>query len=78
MRLEALQIHLVSSFTGSIDNFQLHGLSDFDVPALSLSPVPGLKNTINVTLPLTYFKSLYTAKGSLAYILNLAGDGNAE
>ncbi|EDW42094.1 uncharacterized protein LOC6606303 [Drosophila sechellia] len=65
-------------FTGSIDNFQLHGLSDFDVPALRLSPVPGLKNTINVTLPLTYFKSLYTAKGSLAYILNLAGDGNAE
>ncbi|XP_039495624.1 uncharacterized protein LOC120454418 [Drosophila santomea] len=65
-------------FTGSIDNFQLHGLSDFDVPELSLTPVPRLKSTINVTLPLTHFESLYTAKGSLAYILNLAGDGNAE
>ncbi|KAH8346669.1 hypothetical protein KR084_007838 [Drosophila pseudotakahashii] len=65
-------------FTGSIDNFQLHGLSDFDVPALSLNLVPGLRNTINVTFPLTHFESLYTAKGSLAYILNLAGDGNAE
>jgi len=56
----------------------LHGLSDFDVPVLSLNVVPGLKNTINVTFPLTHFESLYTAKGSLAYILNLAGDGNAE
>ncbi|XP_016959766.1 uncharacterized protein LOC108031071 [Drosophila biarmipes] len=65
-------------FTGSIDNFQLHGLSDFDVPVLTLNPVPGLKSTINVTFPLTYFESLYTAKGSLAYIVNLAGDGNAE
>ncbi|XP_017064820.1 uncharacterized protein LOC108103730 [Drosophila eugracilis] len=65
-------------FTGSIDNFQLHGLSDFDVPALTLNPIPTRMSTINVTLPLTHFESLYTAKGSLAYILNLAGDGNAE
>ncbi|KAH8295344.1 hypothetical protein KR018_010146 [Drosophila ironensis] len=65
-------------FTGSIDNFQLHGLSDFDVPTLTLNPMVGLKSTINVTFPLTSFDSLYTAKGSLAYILNLAGDGNAE
>ncbi|XP_002138019.2 uncharacterized protein [Drosophila pseudoobscura] len=65
-------------FTGSIDDFQLHGLSDFEVPTLTLNPVPGLKSTIQVNFPYTYFKSLYTAKGSLAYILNLAGDGNAE
>lgn len=74
---EANNKYLVD-FTGSIDNFQLHGLSDFDVPVLSLNVVPGLRNTINVTFPLTHFESLYTAKGSLAYILNLAGDGNAE
>ncbi|KAH8383382.1 hypothetical protein KR009_008261 [Drosophila setifemur] len=66
------------NFTGSIDNFQLHGVSDFYLPTLTLNPVPGLKSTINVTFPNTYFESLYTAKGSLAYILNLAGDGNAE
>ncbi|XP_017057477.1 uncharacterized protein LOC108098832 [Drosophila ficusphila] len=65
-------------FTGSIDNFQLHGLSDFDVPVLRLTPVPALRSSINISLPLTHFESLYTAKGSLAYILNLAGEGNAE
>ncbi|KAH8346253.1 hypothetical protein KR067_013731 [Drosophila pandora] len=63
-------------FTGSIDNFQLHGLSDFEVPALTLRLLR--TSTINVTLPLTYLNSTYTAKGSLAYILNLAGDGDAE
>lgn len=67
---------LFYSFTGSIDDFQLHGLSDFDVPALTLRLLR--TSTINVTFPLTYFNSIYTAKGSLAYILNLAGDGDAE
>ncbi|KAH8337501.1 hypothetical protein KR059_012260 [Drosophila kikkawai] len=65
-------------FTGSIDDFKLQGLSDFDVPTLTLRPVIGLTSTMNITFPLTHFESLYTAKGSLAYILNLAGDGNAE
>ncbi|KAH8332671.1 hypothetical protein KR074_008785 [Drosophila pseudoananassae] len=63
-------------FTGSIDNFQLHGLSDFEVPELTLRLLR--TSTINVTLPLAYLNSTYTAKGSLAYILNLAGDGDAE
>lgn len=66
------------SFTGSIEDFQLKGLSDFVVDTLKINALPGLRSTIKVTLPHTYFKSLYTAKGSLAYILNLAGDGNAE
>ncbi|KAI8046129.1 uncharacterized protein LOC128266530 [Drosophila gunungcola] len=74
----ALNNKYLVDFAGSIDNFTLHGLSDFDVPVLTLNPVPALKSTINVTFPLTYFESLYTAKGSLAYIVNVAGDGNAE
>ncbi|BFF89362.1 uncharacterized protein DMAD_08140 [Drosophila madeirensis] len=65
-------------FTGSIEDFQLHGVSDFEVTQLTLNPVPGLKSTIQINFPHTYFQSLYTAKGSLAYIMNLAGDGNAE
>ncbi|XP_017845485.1 uncharacterized protein LOC108601997 [Drosophila busckii] len=66
-------------FTGSIDNFKVHGLSDFVINKLSINIVPGVtRSTINVTFPYTYLKSIYTAKGSLAYILNLAGDGNAE
>ncbi|XP_068154147.1 uncharacterized protein [Drosophila tropicalis] len=67
-------------FTGSIDGFQLHGLSKFDVPEDVLKLETGYlrSSSINVTLPYTYFQSLYTAKGSLAYILNLSGDGNAE
>ncbi|XP_017856627.1 PREDICTED: uncharacterized protein LOC108609379 [Drosophila arizonae] len=65
-------------FTGSIEDFQLKGLSDFVVDTLKINVVPGLRSTIKITLPHTFFKSLYTAKGSLAYIVNLAGDGNAE
>lgn len=66
-------------FTGSVDNFKLQGISDFVVDTLKINIVPGVtRSTINVTFPYTYFKSLYTAKGSLAYILNLAGDGNGE
>ncbi|EDW85123.1 uncharacterized protein Dwil_GK14489 [Drosophila willistoni] len=67
-------------FTGSIEGFQLHGLSDFDLPedALKIQTDYVRRSSINVTLPHTYFQSLYTAKGSLAYILNLSGDGNAE
>ncbi|XP_034486339.1 uncharacterized protein LOC117790840 [Drosophila innubila] len=66
-------------FTGSVDNFKLQGISDFYVDTLKINIVPGIqRSVVNVTFPYTYFKSLYTAKGSLAYILNLAGDGNAE
>ncbi|TDG45711.1 hypothetical protein AWZ03_007849 [Drosophila navojoa] len=65
-------------FTGSIEDFQLKGLSDFVVDTLKINAVPGFRSTIKVTFPYTYLKSLYTAKGSLAYIVNLAGDGNAE
>lgn len=68
----------VSSFSGSINDFQLKGLSDFVLNTLKINAVPGIRSTFNITFPYTYFKSLYTAKGSLAYILNLAGDGNAE
>ncbi|KAL7728561.1 hypothetical protein ACLKA6_012562 [Drosophila palustris] len=66
-------------FTASVDKFKLHGISDFVVNTLKINIVPGItRSVVNVTFPHTYFKSLYTAKGSLAYILNLAGDGNAE
>ncbi|EDV92587.1 uncharacterized protein LOC6563153 [Drosophila grimshawi] len=66
-------------FTGSIDDFHLKGLSDFVVDTLKINIVPGLqRSTVKVTLPYTYLKSLYTAKGSLAYIVNMAGEGNAE
>ncbi|XP_023176185.2 uncharacterized protein LOC111603011 [Drosophila hydei] len=65
-------------FSGSINDFQLKGLSDFVLNTLKINAVPGIRSTFNITFPYTYFKSLYTAKGSLAYILNLAGDGNAE
>ncbi|XP_062127351.1 uncharacterized protein LOC133839705 [Drosophila sulfurigaster albostrigata] len=66
-------------FTGSVDNFKLEGLSDFVVDPLRINIIPGVQtSTVNITFPYTFFKSLYTAKGSLAYILNLAGDGNAE
>ncbi|XP_030565906.1 uncharacterized protein LOC115766255 [Drosophila novamexicana] len=66
-------------FTGSIEDFKLNGLSDFIVNTLKINVIPGVtRSTINVTFPHTYLKSLYTAKGSLAYILNLSGDGNAE
>ncbi|KAH8311212.1 hypothetical protein KR044_004977 [Drosophila immigrans] len=65
-------------FTGSVDNFKLQGISDFVVDKLVINVVPTTTSTINITFPHTYFNSLYTAKGSLAYILNLAGDGKAE
>ncbi|XP_030376361.1 uncharacterized protein LOC115625453 [Scaptodrosophila lebanonensis] len=65
-------------FIGSIDDFFLHGLSDFKINDLNIYTVPLRRSTINVTFPLTWFQTLYSAKGSLAYIVNLAGDGNAE
>lgn len=77
MCLFYLILYFIYSFTGSVDNFDLRGLSDFVVNTLKISTVTA-RSTVNVTFPYTYFKSLYTAKGSLAYILNLAGDGNGE
>ncbi|XP_039955343.1 uncharacterized protein LOC120771421 [Bactrocera tryoni] len=62
-------------FTGSVTDFNLTGLSDFDID-LRISTIR--KSIIDITLPMTEFKSIYTAKGSLAYILNLSGDGNAQ
>ncbi|KAH8420947.1 hypothetical protein KR222_011004 [Zaprionus bogoriensis] len=64
-------------FTGSVDNFQLHGLSDFVVNALEINTVR-TRSVVNVTFPHTFFNSLYTAKGSLGYVVNLAGDGKGE
>nr|XP_014097715.1 uncharacterized protein LOC106622903 [Bactrocera oleae] len=62
-------------FTGSVTDFNLTGLSDFDVD-LRISTIR--KSKIDITFPMTELTSIYTAKGSLAYILNLAGDGNAQ
>ncbi|XP_011191243.2 uncharacterized protein LOC105217767 [Zeugodacus cucurbitae] len=63
-------------FSGSVTNFNLTGLSDFDIKDLQINTLK--KSIIDINLPMTAFTSIYTAKGSLAYILNLAGDGNAD
>ncbi|XP_037947583.1 uncharacterized protein LOC119679350 [Teleopsis dalmanni] len=68
----------VIDFKGSVTNFRLTGLSDFIINDFKITTVPLRRSTIDFTMPLTAFKSIYTAKGSLAYIVNLAGDGNAE
>ncbi|XP_053966809.1 uncharacterized protein LOC128868576 [Anastrepha ludens] len=66
----------IIDFTGSMTNFKLTGLSDFILNDFRISMIR--KSIFNVTLPLTALNSIYTAKGSLAYIANLAGDGDAE
>ncbi|CAD6991467.1 unnamed protein product [Ceratitis capitata] len=63
-------------FTGSATDFMLTGLSDFIINNFKLNAIR--KSIFNITLPYTAFKSIYTAKGSLGYILNLSGEGNAE
>ncbi|XP_054747359.1 uncharacterized protein LOC129253125 [Anastrepha obliqua] len=66
----------IIDFTGSMTDFKLTGLSDFILNDFRISMIR--KSIFNVTLPLTALNSIYTAKGSLAYIANLAGDGDAE
>lgn len=68
----------IIDFSGSLTNFRLTGISDFNVTDLKITTVPTRRSSLEVIMPLTALKSLYTAKGSVAYIVNLNGDGTAE
>ncbi|XP_036345460.1 uncharacterized protein LOC118754680 [Rhagoletis pomonella] len=63
-------------FTGSVTDFKITGLSDFIINELRISTIR--KSIFNITLPMTALQAIYAAKGSVAYIVNLAGDGDAE
>ncbi|XP_065354413.1 uncharacterized protein LOC135948890 [Calliphora vicina] len=68
----------VVDLIGSVTDLRLTGLSDFNVTDLKISTIPLRRSNFNIVLPLTALKSLYKAKGSLAYIVYLDGDGKAE
>ncbi|KAM7362564.1 uncharacterized protein ACRADG_013185 isoform 2-T4 [Cochliomyia hominivorax] len=68
----------IVNFKGSVTNLSLTGLSDFNVTDIKISAIPLRRSHFEIVLPLTALKSLYTAKGSLAYIAYLNGNGKAE
>ncbi|XP_036336732.1 uncharacterized protein LOC118746851 [Rhagoletis pomonella] len=63
-------------FYCSVTDFKITGLSDFIINELRISTIR--KSIFNITLPMTALQAIYAAKGSVAYIVNLAGDGDAE
>ncbi|XP_013119594.1 uncharacterized protein LOC106096400 [Stomoxys calcitrans] len=65
-------------FTGSLTNLALTGLSDFDVTSLKITTTPFRRSNMEIVMPMTVLKSLYTAKGSIARVVNLNGDGTAD
>lgn len=66
------------SFTGSVTDFRLNGLSNFNVTSLKISTIPFKRSNANIVFPFADVKSLYTAKGSLAYLIDLNGNDKAE
>ncbi|XP_005180768.1 uncharacterized protein LOC101890822 [Musca domestica] len=65
-------------FSTSVTDFALTGLSDFEVPSLTITTIPTRRSRFEIVLPKVVLKSLYTAKGSIARVVNLNGDGNAD
>ncbi|XP_073825647.1 uncharacterized protein [Musca autumnalis] len=68
----------IVDFSGSVTNFALTGLSDFEVTSLKITTTPLRRSNIEIVLPKAVLKTLYTAKGSIARVVNLNGDGTAE
>ncbi|XP_037806792.1 uncharacterized protein LOC119600556 [Lucilia sericata] len=67
----------IVDLVGSVTDLRVTGLSDFNVTDIKISTIPMRKSNFNIVLPLTALKSLYKAKGSLAYIVYIDGNGNA-
>ncbi|XP_075145440.1 uncharacterized protein LOC142220282 [Haematobia irritans] len=74
----AIDNKYIVDFTGSLTNFALTGLSDFEVTSLKITTTPLRRSNMEIVMPMTVLNSLYTAKGSLARVVNLNGDGTAD
>ncbi|XP_061396722.1 uncharacterized protein LOC133332339 [Musca vetustissima] len=68
----------IVDFTGSVTDLELTGLSDFEVTSLKITTTPLRRSNIEIVLPKAVLKTLYTAKGSIARVVNMNGDGEAE